>query len=634
MSKIGVSAFDILSGNKFVNRPEKLSPLKSEVPEKEQPIRGLCPSTNTPARIDGVIPYNYASDSISQLGLDTSNKSGELTSQLGPINNFKKYNRLSGTEGSPAYSSISSRLIPASAQPKTEFNYMLIRINNYIKICEYGRDGHIDIIKRLNNFIYNNDTFDIEFIELPGLKYNLLGAELGITDVNSFISNDNIEIIQTDDLAKHLRNLADAMNFLKGDTGDNSGIPAVIKDGLATRIRATELREYPEINNYSDEPIKLDELRGAISNRQNEEISKLKKTDPENKVIYLDTSITKTLSDPEPINDGLDAFYSVSDFGRTDFLHGLSGQSPLLHNNLAADGNILNKYVVLYNSQFFNTMIIEKHLYETVITGANTDRYIPEIEVVREIVLSNEFALNECKELLAKQIYYTKDDINKDLDYFMNKATGDYPSLESIRQYIQQAYELDNNCENRIQFKNLCDDIFLNLNVAKKYQECVKRSLPMIFAGLGLEKKRYSEGVFWFGIKRRTDMIYKAREDRTSLTRKLTPEEAQRLIDIEISTRANIDKAGSAIFEKQRILGYLPTLNKLSSNTKHSKTLENNNENNNKNNNEKDNVCPREGLNVTGYSQNDIDNLISDGWFYPSYLNPKQTILFKDTHLM
>jgi len=268
MSKIGVSAFDILSGNKFVNRPEKLSPLKSEVPEKEQPIRGLCPSTNTPARIDGVIPYNYASDSISQLGLDTSNKSGELTSQLGPINNFKKYNRLSGTEGSPAYSSISSRLIPASAQPKTEFNYMLIRINNYIKICEYGRDGHIDIIKRLNNFIYNNDTFDIEFIELPGLKYNLLGAELGITDVNSFISNDNIEIIQTDDLAKHLRNLADAMNFLKGDTGDNSGIPAVIKDGLATRIRATELREYPEINNYSDEPIKLDELRGAISNRQ------------------------------------------------------------------------------------------------------------------------------------------------------------------------------------------------------------------------------------------------------------------------------------------------------------------------------------------------------------------------------
>lgn len=547
MSKIGESAFDILSGDKFVNRPEKLSPLKSEVPEKERPLRGLCPSTNTPARIDGITPFDFASGSTAEFALE--NKSGELKSELAKsdklseswqnINDTGKYKfpdnyqNTHNIDTSPANLFLNSRLIPASAKPKSEFNYMLIRINNYIKICEYGKQGHIDIIKRLNNFIYNNDTFDIEFIELPGLKYNLLGAALGITDTNSFISNDNIEIIQTDDLVKHLRNLAEALNFLKGDTGDNSGIPAIVKDGLAKRIELTELRIYPELTNKS---CKVNGRKPGSN-----------------------TVPPKPDTDPEPVNDGLDAFYSVSDFGRTDFLHGLSGQSPLLLNNLAADGNILNKYVVLYNSQFFNTMVIEKHLYETVITDTETERYIPEIDVVREIVLSNEFSLNECKELLGKQIYYTKDDINKDLDYFMNKATGDYPSLESIRQYIQQAYKLDNNCENRIQFKNLCDDIFLNLNVAKKYQECVKRSLPMIFAGLGLEKKRYSEGVFWFGIKRRTDTVYKSREQETSLSRKLTSEEAQRLMDIEISARANIDKAGSAMFEKQRILGYLPT---------------------------------------------------------------------------
>jgi len=547
------AASNILSGNKFVNRPEKLSPQKTEVQDQGWPKKGLYASVATYGHAKDaanslksessglnqiksqkdensyrVEPYDFKSDSVEPYDYASDSVSKSLTEAL----KTGKYNTLSVTEESPAYLSVCSRLIPSSAKPKTQFNYMLIRINNYIKICEYGHKGHIDIIKRLNNFIYNNATFDIEFIELPGLKYNLLGAGLGITDANSFISNENIEIIQTDDLAKHLMNMAEALNFLKGDAGDDSGVPAVIKDGLAKRIESTELRVYPELTNKSCR------INGHKSSSN--------------------TIPPKPDADPEPINDGLDAFYSVSDFGRTDFMHGLSGQSPLLHNNLAADGNILNKYVVLYNSQFFNTVVIEKHLYETVITDTETERYIPEIEVVREIVLSNEFSLNECRALLSKQIYYTKSDINKDLDYFMNKSTGDYPSLENIRQYIQQAYELDNNCENRIQFKNLCDDIFLNLNVAKKYQECVKRSLPMIFAGLGLEKKRYSEGVFWFGIKRRTDTIYKAREDGTSLTRKLTPEETQRLMDIEINSRANIDKAGSAIFEKQRILGYLP----------------------------------------------------------------------------
>ena len=556
MSQKTASAYNILSGDKFVNRPEKLSPQKTEVQDQGWPKKGLYAKvaaygyakdaanllksespglnqsrTQKEENSYGIEPYDFASDSISQFALE-SNTSSELTSQLTKTNNSK--NTAPQTTQSPAYSSVSSRLIPASAKPKSEFNYMLIRINNYIKICEYGHEGHIDIIKRLNNFIYNNETFDIEFIELTGLKYNLLGAALGITDANSFISNDNIEIIQTDDLAKHLLSLAEALNFLKGDTGDDSGVPAVIKDGLVKRLEPTELRIYPELTN------KTNKINGRKSGSN--------------------TVPPKADADPEPINDGLDAFYSVSDFGRTDFMHGLAGQSPLLLNNLAADGNILNKYVVLYNSQFFNTMIIEKHLYETVITDAEIEQYIPEIEIVREIVLSNEFSLNECRALLGKQIYYTKADINKDLDYFMNKSTADYPSLENIRQYIQQAYELDNNCENRIQFKNLCDDIFLNLNVAKKYQECVKRSLPMIFSGLGLEKKRYSEGVFWFGIKRRTDTIYKARDDGTSLTRKLTADEAQRLMDIEINARANIDKAGTAMFEKQRILGYLPTI--------------------------------------------------------------------------
>jgi hypothetical protein len=539
------ACYDILSGDKFVNRPEKQASHKKEVKDNGWPKKGLYAhvaeygfkNTKTELKDEpySVRPYDFQLDSISLMSLDT-NKSGELTSQL--TEKQQSYNNTSfGTIQSPAYSSVPSRLVPSYAGPKTEFNYMLIRINNYIKINECGNESHVDIIKRLNNFIYNNDTFDIEFIALDGLKYNILSAGLGITDRNSFISNENIEIIQTDDLAKHLRNMAEALNFLKGETGDNSGVPAVIKDGKVKRLEPTELGKYLEFTNKSTANM-------GKKTDSNSETNTLLAPEPN--------------IDPEPINDGIDAFYSVSDFGRTDFMHGLSGQSPLQLNNLAADDNILNKYVVLYNSQFFNTMVIQKHLYETVITGADSELYIPEIEVVREIVLSNEFALKECQELLNKQIYYTKADINKDLDYFMNKATGDYPSLENIRQYIQQAYELDNNCENRIQFKNLCDDIFLNLNVAKKYQECVKRSLPMIFAGLGLEKKRYSEGVFWFGIKPRTDTIYKAREDDDAMTRKLTPDEAQRLMDIEINARANIDKSGAAMFERQRILGYLP----------------------------------------------------------------------------
>jgi hypothetical protein len=510
--------YNILSGDKFVNRYEHLSPMKTDSCEDDKSAfaKSILSAVN--------------GDEVSGFDIDNSYAKLEPTyDKSTPHNN--KY--------TIPESIIADRMTTSSScftqdkdKTKTKFDYIITRINNYIKISEYDTESDVAIIKRLNNFLYNNETYDVEFTELTGLKYDILNSELGILDKCSFLSNDNIE--EPVDLVKHLQNLSDALFYLKGDTGDASGVPYVIRSGILKKHQSIGLRPFPELTVKGERKQKTPTCARPSSDET---------------------------AEPTGVNDSIGDYFSVSDFSKTDFIHGLSGISPFVMNgNMAADGNILNTYVVLFNQQFFNALVIEKYLYESVIINADICKYIPEISVVREINLSNEFSLTECQTMLGKQIYYSKDDINKDLDYFINKSTADYPSLENIRKYITQTYDIDDNMDNRIQFKNLCDDIFMNLNVAKKYHECVKRSLPMIFSGLGLSKKRYSEGVFWFGIKRRNNTIYKERPNEAEMDRKLTAGEMQRLIEIELNARNNIDSCKVDYFEKQRILGYAPTI--------------------------------------------------------------------------
>jgi hypothetical protein len=507
---------NILSGDKFVNRYEPLSPMKTDNADdnhKTTDIKSLVSAVNGDEVSDFMVCSSYGSIDIPH----------EISKQTNNITNSKPI---------ACDRFIANTRFFQQEKAKTKFDYIITRINNYIKISEYDSADDVATIKRLNNFLYNNETYDVEFTDLAGLKYDILNSELGILDKCSFLSNENIE--DPADLVKHLENLSNALFYLKGDTGDASDVPDVIRSGLLKKHESIGLRPYPELTTKGEKKQKT-----PCSYRPDSD-----KTD-----------------EPAGINDITGDYFSVSDFSKTDFLHGIAGNSPFIANgNLAADGNILNTYVVIYNQQFFNALVIEKYLYESVIINSDIHKYIPEISLVREINLSNEFSLTECQAMLGKQIYYSKDDINKDLDYFINKSTAEYPSLENIRKYITQTYDINDNMDNRIQFKNLCDDIFMNLNVAKKYQECVKRSLPMIFSGLGLSKKRYSEGVFWFGIKRRNNTIYKERPNEAEMDRKLTADEMQRLMEIELNARNNIDSRKVDYFEKQRILGYAPTI--------------------------------------------------------------------------
>lgn len=540
--------YNILSGEKFVNRYESLSPMKTDSAAEDQQttaIKSLLSAVN--------------SDEVSGFMMDSSFASLEPTYQetLG-------FNKFTIPETIISDRMTANTRFFQQEKGKTKFDYIITRINNYIKISEYDNADDVATIKRLNNFLYNNETYDVEFTVLAGLKYNILNSELGILDKCSFISNENIE--DPSDLVKHLENLSNALFYLKGNTGDTSGVPDVIRSGLLKKHESIGLRPYPDCVKsgqnsvyFSDRKVRNDDLHRtppncveAFINEQAEKNMTSEYKAPQSK---------EKTDEPTAINDVAGDYYSVSDFSKTDFLHGIAGNSPFIANGyLAADGNILNTYVVLYNQQFFNALVIEKYLYESVIINADIHKYIREISLVREINLSNEFSLTECQAMLGKQIYYSKDDINKDLDYFINKSTAEYPSLENIRKYITQTYDIDDNMDNRIQFKNLCDDIFMNLNVAKKYQECVKRSLPIIFSGLGLSKKRYSEGVFWFGIKRRNNTIYKERPNEAEMDRKLTADEMQRLMEIEMNARNNIDSRKLDYFEKQRILGYAPTI--------------------------------------------------------------------------
>lgn len=79
--------------------------------------------------------------------------------------------------------------------------------------------------------------------------------------------------------------------------------------------------------------------------------------------------------------------------------------------------------------------------------------------------------------------------------------------ISAIRKYINANFTLDSNINNRIQFKVLFDDICTGMNINQNYHEAIKRSLPLLLTELGLAKKRYSEGIFWYGLNKMTRLL-------------------------------------------------------------------------------------------------------------------------------
>ena len=155
------------------------------------------------------------------------------------------------------------------------------------------------------------------------------------------------------------------------------------------------------------------------------------------------------------------------------------------------------KYNIYYNNQFNNIFII----------GTDDDMQLPlhNNQLLQEFSLlfsnykldiSQEERLKLCKEILVNE-----DDAKTKINKMMNDTIIDSKlSINEMKELITKYFTITTNLENRVRFTNIWEIITSKLKISEPYVAYLKRQLPVILEDLKLQKKRYADGIYWYGL--------------------------------------------------------------------------------------------------------------------------------------
>jgi hypothetical protein len=149
--------------------------------------------------------------------------------------------------------------------------------------------------------------------------------------------------------------------------------------------------------------------------------------------------------------------------------------------------------------------------------------HLPEVTLVR-IVPIDEGALFERLEDYRSHF----NQIFSNLETFSNqviqlseslerKSSGfTTPNCSELKEYLVEHYQLSQNVDHRVKFTDLFNQLCEQMSIHQDHHKFVKTLLPPILKELKLEKKRYSDGMYWYGI--RQDLKKSIRADQPDQT--------------------------------------------------------------------------------------------------------------------
>lgn len=257
---------------------------------------------------------------------------------------------------------------------------------------------------------------------------------------------------------KYFENIIDEYGFFNNDVYDIDNICRVLNDLTLTYYNADKI-----MNITTKEPI-----NNKIVKTQIPIPMEYKKNTESSEVVGIDT-----------YNDSLNLCYI---------------------NDMEININ-RREYYIIFNRFFLKSMIIKKKDFEKEIM----DECFPELVLINCINLTNE-EMNTVKEQIIN-IHYEKELKEKSL-LFMNiynknkKWSDELPTFDTLKLYINSTYNINNNIENRIQFNDIYTKLLKDMKIKKEeYKSTVHKLLPLVLKDIGLDKKRYSQGVFWYGLE-------------------------------------------------------------------------------------------------------------------------------------
>jgi hypothetical protein len=158
--------------------------------------------------------------------------------------------------------------------------------------------------------------------------------------------------------------------------------------------------------------------------------------------------------------------------------------------------NPKSEYCILYNTQFNILHIIPKALY--------VEKYLPELVSVNatNINIDSDTFMKYRTELQNRIFIDIEDATNYINNNFLFKINNDNPTIEGIIIFINTTYNITDNIEDKILFTDIFNIIINHFNISDViYKQYVKNKLPYILQDMKLQKKRYSKGIYWYGLQ-------------------------------------------------------------------------------------------------------------------------------------
>ena len=155
-----------------------------------------------------------------------------------------------------------------------------------------------------------------------------------------------------------------------------------------------------------------------------------------------------------------------------------------------------SKFNIYYNNQFNNIFIIE--------TGDDMQLPLANQLLQEFSLLFSNCKLNMSQEeriMLCKEILVNEDDAKTKINKMINDTIIDSKlSINEMKELITKYFTITTSLENRVKFTNIWEIITSKLKISEPYVSYLKRQLPIILEDLKLQKKRYSDGIYWYGL--------------------------------------------------------------------------------------------------------------------------------------
>ena len=159
-----------------------------------------------------------------------------------------------------------------------------------------------------------------------------------------------------------------------------------------------------------------------------------------------------------------------------------------------------NNTLICFNKYFYNVIMLS----EKDISVNDLGIIFPELKLVQSLFIETAEIMNDIRNTITHMTEV--DIINENINNVMNnysttKKYPDRPTFDSIKNYIQSVYKITSYVEDKIQFSVILERVCTEMKYNVDIKRCiVNKILPLVLKDLGLNKKRYAQGVFWYGL--------------------------------------------------------------------------------------------------------------------------------------